>query len=241
MLCRGSMKKYFLLVIFLAAAHPAQGRDTVLWVGNAATAVNAANKANELVKKGDLEGAIHYYDAAIQFDPQMYVAIYERGTIYARQHKWERAITDFNAALTVKPGFVLAAIDRAEANGHLGRYEAALAELTQLINLRLRIHANALAHSDRAWIYATCPKPAFRNGPQAVEDAKLACKIDSWDDWDYIDTLAAAYAEAGDFANAVKFEEKAAKKARSVDLVKGARERLALYQQQRPFHLGRSE
>ncbi len=149
------------LLLFLLIAGGAvsqlDGRDVTMRVDNAATAVNAANKANDLAKKGDLEGAIHYYDAAVKFDPQMYLAIYERGAIYARQHKWERAMADYNAALVVSPSFVLAAIDRAEANGHLGRYDKALAELDQLISLRLRIHANALAHVTRAWIYADLP------------------------------------------------------------------------------------
>ena len=73
-----------------------------------------------------------------------------------------------------------------------------------------------------------------------MEDAKLACRIDSWDNWDYIDTLAAAYAEAGDYENAIKFEEKAIKKARNADGVKDAQQRLALYQRHQPFHLARS-
>jgi tetratricopeptide (TPR) repeat protein len=234
------MKIFSFLVILLVtagASRQLQGRDVPLRVDNPATAVNAANHATDLANKGDLDGAIHYYAAAIKFDPHMYLAIYERGSVYARQHKWERAIADYNAALIVCPSFVLAAIDRAKTNGYLGRYDKALAELAQLINLRLRLHADALAHTTRAWIYATCSNPAFRNGKQAVEDAKRACRIDSWDNWDYIDTLAAAYAEAGDFDNAIKFEKEAISKAGDTDGVKDAQGRLALYQQRRPFHL----
>ena len=74
----------------------------------------------------------------------------------------------------------------------------------------------------------------FRNGQQAVTDATAACKIDFWDSWDYIDTLAAAYAEAGDFANAIRFQEKAIRKAGGED-TKSSQARLALSQQQRPY------
>ena len=234
------MKKCSLLVVLLLAAgtiRPLLARDTVLRVDNAAAAVAAANKGTELANKGDLDGAIGYYSAAVKVDPQMYLAVYERGTIYMRQHKWDRAIADFNSALLVSPSFFLAAIKRAEVNGYLGRYDQALAELNHIIALRPMNHTNALAHSDRAWIFATSSNPAVRNGRQAVEDANLACRIDSWDTWDYIDTLAAAYAEAGDFENAIKFAEKAIKKARQADGVEDVHKRLALYQQHRPFRV----
>jgi tetratricopeptide (TPR) repeat protein len=229
-----------LLLLAVGSAHELQGRDPVVQVGNLTGAVAASNQAYDQLKKGDLDGAIRSYTAAFKIDPRMYVAIYERGTIYMRQHKWEQAIADFNNALVISPSFFLAAIKRAEVNQRLGRYDKALAELDHLINLRPQYHTDALARSDRAWIYATCPDPAFRNGKQGVADATAACKIDSWDSWDYIDTLAAAYAETGDFENAIKFEEKAIRKAREADDIKSARERLALYQQHRPFRLDRA-
>lgn len=109
--------------------------------------------------------------------------------------------------------------------------------MTYIINLRPRVHALALARSDRAWIYATCPDPAFRNGKQAVEDSNAACRIDSWDNWDYIDTLAAACAEAGDFEKAVKMEQKAIRKLRASEAVKSAQERLALYHGHQPYRM----
>jgi tetratricopeptide (TPR) repeat protein len=228
---------WVILCLLIVGLPSLQGRDVVLSVDNPAAAVMASNKANDLEKKGDLDGAIRYYSAAIRVDPTMYVAIYSRGTIYMQQHKWDLAMADFNRALTVSPSFLLGAIKRAQLNQSLGHYDLALAELTHIIDLRPRIHANALAHSSRAWIYATCPEPAFRNGKQAVADANLACKIDSWDNWDYIDTLAAAYAETGDFEKAIKFENKAMHKTRDADTVKGLQERLALYQQHQPFRL----
>lgn len=213
------------------------GRDVVMNVDNHPTAVAANNKATQLAHKGDLDGAIYYYTAAFKADPSMFVAIYERGTMYMRQRKYEKAIADFDTALKVSRSFILAAIERAVALQHLGRYAEALREFTYIINLPPRAHAMALTRSDRAWLLATCPDPGLRNGKQAVSDAEAACKIDSWDSTDYIDTLAAAYAEAGDFAKAIKFQEKAIRKARDPDYKESLGERLALYQQHRAFHL----
>jgi hypothetical protein len=61
----------------------------------------------------------------------------------------------------------------------------------------------------RAWFQATCPEPAFRNGQRAVKGAKVACSISEWKDENTIDTLAAAYAETGDFDSAVRYAAQA--------------------------------
>ena len=80
------MKNLFLLVLLLllswSTARSLLARDVILTVDSHPAAVAAANKAHELEKKGDLEGAIHYYSAAVKTDPGMYVAIYSRGEIY---------------------------------------------------------------------------------------------------------------------------------------------------------------
>src|SRR5215813_2006162 len=51
--------------------------------------------------------------------------------------------------------------------------------------------------------------PAFRNGKQAIKDAKAACSILQWKEENTIDTLAAAYAETGDFDSAVQYASQA--------------------------------
>jgi len=92
------------------------------------------------------------------------------------------------------------------------------------------VGSRALAKSARAWLRATCPNPAFRDGQQAVVDGKAACNLTPWDDRGYIDTLAAAYAEGSDFDTAIKYEQKAISKTPDPDKIKGAQQRLALYQ-----------
>ena len=92
---------------------------------------------------------------------------------------------------------------RASINVRLGKYAEALKEFDYLISIHPRRVTLARASSDRAWFRATCPDSSFRNGQQAVKDAKAACSIMAWKDENMIDTLAVAYAETGDFDSAV--------------------------------------
>jgi hypothetical protein len=90
--------------------------------------------------------------------------------------------------------------------------------------------------SDRAWFRATCPNASFRNGQQAVKDAKAACSIMAWKDEDMIDTLAAAYAEMGDFDSAVRYAAQAlAVKGISPEDAKVFREHVTWFQQRKPL------
>lgn len=109
----------------------------------------------------------------------------------------------------------------------------ALAAYGEVIRLE---PSNAWALDGRAWIWATCPDPRFRDGPRAVASATRACELLDWNDPVTLDTLAAALAESGDFPAAVRRQESAIEHLDANDREqKLYRERLALYQAGRPY------
>lgn len=126
----------------------------------------------------------------------------------------------------------------ATINSMYGTYAEALKELNYVISLHPQRVTLARALKQRAWLQANCPNPAFRNGQQAIKDAKAACSIAEWRDENTIDTLAAAYAETGDFDWAVRYAAQAlaVKGITPVDQ-KHIRRHLTLFQQHQPVRL----
>lgn len=71
--------------------------------------------------------------------------------------------------------------------------------------------------NDLAWSLATNPKEEFRDGEMAVQYALTACETVDWRYWGFIDTLAAALAEVGEFKEAIRLAEAARKMAPESD------------------------
>jgi tetratricopeptide (TPR) repeat protein len=92
--------------------------------------------------------------------------------------------------------------------------------------------------NDLAWVLASNPYPEIRDGKEAVELAKQACELSDWHAAVVVGTLAAAYAEAGQFDEAVK----TAKRAQTIGLANGDAEVAArneklmkLYEAKQPY------
>ena len=122
--------------------------------------------------------------------------------------------------------------NRGTAWRHKKEYDKAIADYTEAIRLDPQY---ALAFNSRAWLWATCPDPKFRDDKKAVESATSACELSEWKNAGHIDTLAAAYAETGDFGKAVEWQEKATKLYTDAEDKKKGEERLKLYKDKKPY------
>jgi tetratricopeptide (TPR) repeat protein len=226
-----------LLLIGSPTATRACVRITVEYGAGHAQLMNLTMKAQDQLEKGDLEAARRSLDAIIKADPALFPAYYIRARVFLNQRKFQEAVQDCNEALRKDSTFAEAALLRARANFYLGRYAQSLKEIEHVISIRPRQDAFARAYCDRAWLRLNCPDQSYRNGPQALKDATSACKLIEWKDEDMIDTLAAAYAEIGDFDSAVSYEEKAlAVKGVKPNDSKRLQAHLDSFKQHRPLH-----
>ncbi len=181
--------------------------------------------------KRDLDRAMADYDEAIRLDPSMAPAYLNRGIAFKEKGDLDRAMADFNDGSRINHGCAEAFINRGIAWREKGNNDQALADFDEAIRLESK---NAYAHCNRASLRASCPDERFRDGQMAVEDAKVACELRSWKEYWSLSCLAAAYAELGEFDEAVETQRKAIDLAPDADK-KPLRYRLDLFQAGKPY------
>ena len=96
---------------------------------------------------------------------------------------------------------------------------------------------NLAALNSVAWILATHPDPKLRDANQAIEFAERAAELTRYQNAAVLDTLAAAYAAAGQFDRAVTTAQTAlelASAAQNEQLANHIRKQLELYKQAKP-------
>jgi tetratricopeptide (TPR) repeat protein len=187
-------------------------------------------------RMGRNKEALEEFSKAVALAPMFPAAHSNLGAVLAREGRLEEAAAQFRVALTCDPGSDSAHFGLGSVLTSQGKRDEAVTEYQAALTFN---PTNAAALNDLAWIRASAPDDRLRNGAEAVKLAEQACKLTEFREPQRIGTLAAAYAEAGRFEEAVKTGEKARALALATDqaaLAARNEELLALYRARKPYH-----
>ena len=147
----------------------------------------------------------------------------------------EAAVRYFRRAVELQPASAAAHADLGTALVVEGNDFAAVAELREA----LRLDGQLLAAANQlAWVLATSPDDRARNGADAVALAESFCRATESKQPRLLDTLAAAYAETGQYGKAVETAERAIALARERNqpaVAASIDSRVGLYRDGKPF------
>src|SRR5262249_5157668 len=169
------------------------------------------------------------YEEAITWQPDYADAYYNRGNVLFGKGRIDEAITDLEKALQMQPN---------DADAHTGLGNALLRKGSLQEAIAHYLTAMALAPEDPhsrnnvAWVLATTSDDSIRDGARAVAFALEAVQLSGGREPRFVRTLAAAYAENGQFPEAVAVAQQAAAVATmqgKTDVAKRLEKDLVLY------------
>jgi tetratricopeptide (TPR) repeat protein len=179
--------------------------------------------------------AIAQYRKALEIQPNDAETHYNLGNFLAGRGRLNEAIAEFRQNLKINP-------DDANAHNNLGaalqlggRIDDAIAQFQQAVKIK---PDDAEAHKNLAWLLASCPQASLRNGDEAVAHAQRADQLCGGKRVDVLGALAAAYAQAGRFPEALTTARKAlelAARQKSQAWADVLRTQIALYEAGKPY------
>ena len=182
-------------------------------------------------KMGKLDEALFDFDQGIRYAPRLSILFSNRGICFTDQGNYKKAIRDLDRSLALNPRSAVTLMNRGAAHMANKEYKKAIADLKKAVKLAPKLTD---ANNAIGWFLATCSEESFRNGKKAKKHGETACELSKWKEWTFIDTLAAAEAELGNFDEAVEMQQKAIQVAPE-DSQADCRKRLELYQSKQPF------
>jgi len=186
-------------------------------------------------RDGRLKQAMDAYREAIRQSPDLARAHLRLGNVLSRQNQWTDALKAFRRAVQTDSQLTVARVQLGVALEKLGRTTEAVAAYREALRVDPEL---AMAQNNLAWILATASDPHDRDGKEAVRLAEEAARLTEYKRAGVLDTLAATYAEAGRFEDAVQAVNKAIDLARSADhseVLTKLEQHRDLYQQGQPL------
>lgn len=212
--------------------------------GNAAAHYNLGNA---LYEKGQTDEAILQFQEAVRLKPDDAQAHCNLGIALVRKGRTDEAIRQYQEAIRLDPDLFQPHLGLGLILPQLGRLKDAAFHLEEFLRTCPRDHLEAPnspvrepvleALNDLAWLLATSQAAENRDGARAVRFAERACALTNRQDPALLNTLAAAYAEAGRFKEAIEAAQQArtlAQAAGQPEVAEKSRQLLELFQSGRP-------
>ncbi len=193
------------------------------------------NLGSALAMRGQIGEAIVHFRQVVKIEPNNARAHNNLGVALEKCGLIDEAIEHFQEALKIEPDYPGARQNLSKVQSQQARLLKALAERRELLQSR---PDDVALLSETAWALATNPNASIRNGTEAVELARRAVRVSNARQPAVLATLAAAYAETGQFADAVQTAEQALALASSenqVALADALRGQIKLYRARIPI------
>ncbi|MGA2680053.1 MAG: tetratricopeptide repeat protein [Sedimentisphaerales bacterium] len=179
--------------------------------------------------------SIKYFNKSLELNPSDPDTHKQLGITLLAAGKTDEAIGQFNESLRIKADQSVVYENLGTAYGQLGKYEPAVQNWTRAIELN---PDNIDALDKAGWFLAVRGKVSAEKANQAIAYAQRVCELTKYTVPAHLDTLGAAYAAAGRFAEAKATAEKALKLSRETgqgDLADAIENRIKLYEAGQPY------
>jgi tetratricopeptide (TPR) repeat protein len=187
-------------------------------------------------RKGQTDVAVSHYRTVIQLKPDYADAHGNLAKLLAMQGKLDEAVKEYQRTLELAPNSNQTHFQYGQVLQAQHHFAAAKTEYQKAFDLKPE---NWPVCINLAWLLATCPDNSLRDGAKAVELAKQAGVLAGTESPQLWDTLAAAYAEAGRFGEAVETAKRALNlpiTQNDQPLAEAIQSRLKLYEAHTPYH-----
>lgn len=192
------------------------------------------NMGDTLFQMGHYEEAIQHFQTSMSLNPEVDSAELGIAQALLAQGNEESALTHLRHLLLLKPHDAPTLHTLGKLLYKRGGRKEGIAHLQK----GLESHPEMSLLNDLAWMLATAPEKNLRNGPLALQLAERVNKECNGTDPVMLDTLAAAYAETGDFGKALESAHRALTLAEAYgnkDLLKGLKKEIILYEASKPL------